>query len=127
VAEQGVARGENAPADRGLPVGVGGRRLDLADDDVDHAVEQLLLVGHVLVEGHRHDVERLRQVAHADRVEAGLVGERDRGPQHALPIQRGSPFAFDHLRSSLDRCTSYALSYRPRCTSYTLVETEPAK
>jgi thioesterase domain-containing protein len=35
--------------------------------DVDHAVEQLLLVRHVLVERHRHDAELLREAAHAER------------------------------------------------------------
>ena len=41
--EQHPARGEHALADRGLPVGAAGGRIDLPDDDVHHAVKELLL------------------------------------------------------------------------------------
>ena len=62
----------------------------------------------VVVERHRLDAERLRQTAHAQRLDAGLVGERERGVQHPRPAQRdagcvagcgsGSGQRFDRLR-----------------------------
>ena len=41
------------PAHRRLPVELERRRLDLAEHDVDHPVDELHLVGHVVVERHR--------------------------------------------------------------------------
>ena len=64
------------------------RRVDLADDEVDHAVEQFVLVRDVLVQRHRDDAQLLGQVAHADRVDPAAVGHRHGGGQHALPVQR---------------------------------------
>jgi hypothetical protein len=73
VPEQHPARGEYALADRGLPVGAAGGRIDLPDDDVHHAVQELLLAGHVLAERHR---DNDRQGLHAARnVTGGLVAE----------------------------------------------------
>src|SRR5215207_6086177 len=47
VAEERAPRRQHPPADGRLPVdGVGGR-VDLAHDHVDHAVQQLVLAGHV--------------------------------------------------------------------------------
>jgi hypothetical protein len=51
-------------AHRGLPVDVGRRQLDLAEDDVDHPVEELVLVGHVVVERHRACAELVCELAH---------------------------------------------------------------
>ena len=70
---------QSDPLDRGL---------DLADDDVDHAVEELVLVGHVLVERHRHDAQFLSELAHVQRLDPGGVGERDGGAQHAVSAER---------------------------------------
>ncbi len=44
---------------RGPPIRVRLGRRYLADHHIDHAVDQLVLVGDVLVEGHRHDPQRL--------------------------------------------------------------------
>src|SRR3569833_2959596 len=74
-----------------------GRRLDLRDEDVDHPVEQLVLVLDVLVQRHGDDAEVLGERAHADRAEAGPVGERDGGLQHADTV---APFA-GHRRPPL--------------------------
>ena len=88
MAKQRAACREDPVADRRLPVGVGAGGIDLADDDVEHAVEQLVLVGEVLVERHRHHVELLREPAHAERIGSLPVGERDGRGQDPLPAQR---------------------------------------
>jgi hypothetical protein len=69
-----------------LPVGTGDRGIDLAHDDVHHPVDEVILVGHVLVERHRHHAQRLRQPAHSERLQARFVGERDGGAQGSVPI-----------------------------------------
>ena len=60
------------------PVGAGA--LDLADDQLDDAVEQVVLVPDVAVERHRVDAELLAELAHAQRLEAVAIGELDRRP-----------------------------------------------
>lgn len=44
-----LARGKNAQPNGSLPVRVGGRRVDLADNHLDDAVEEFLFVRDVLV------------------------------------------------------------------------------
>ena len=66
----------------------GGGSLDLADDDLDDAIEQVVLVADVAVEGHRVDAELLAELAHAQRLDAAPIGEVDGGPKHALAGQR---------------------------------------
>ena len=84
------------------------RRVDLADDDVDHAVEQLVLVGHVLVERHRHDAQFLSELAHVQRLDPRRVGERHGGAQHAVPAER-------HPTRSAGRWTISSPSF-PNCS-----------
>ena len=55
---------------------------------VDHAVEELVLVGDVVVERHRLDPERFAELAHAERRDPALVGERDGDAEHPLAGQR---------------------------------------
>jgi hypothetical protein len=96
------------------------------------AVEHLVLVGHVLVERHGHDAELLRNLAHADRVDAALVRQGDGGPQDPLLGQglpgrrglldlRGHPRLLVRTRADpgLDKCTTYTLGWSIRCTTYT--------
>ena len=45
------------PGDLRPPVAVGRRPLDFTEDQIDDAVENLLLVGHVVVERHWLDAE----------------------------------------------------------------------
>lgn len=118
MALQGLPRREDPLPERALPVGVAGRGFDLIDDDVDHAVQELFLVGNVLVERHRYDAQFLREVAHAQRLDPGRVGERDGGPQHAIPVESDPP----HLPPGLTgvRRTPYRESRR--CTSYTYAD-----
>ena len=68
-----------------------GGQVDLAEDEVDHAVEEVALVGDVVVERHRLDAEDLAELAHAQRRDPRLVGERDSGAQHSIARQRCSP------------------------------------
>ena len=72
----------------GLPSHVSGRQADLAEHDVDHAVEQVALVGHVVVQRHRFHPEHLAELAHAEGRDAAVVGERDRSTQHLVAAQR---------------------------------------
>ena len=83
MAEQGIADRDGPLAHGGLPVRAGYRHIDLAEDEVDDAVEDSLLVGEVVVERHRLDAERLAELAHAERLEPALdrrVSSRHRGP-----------------------------------------------
>ncbi len=61
--------------------------VDLAEDEVDDAVADVLLVGHVVVERHRLDSEVIAEAAHRQRLEPTFVGQADRGAQDALPTQ----------------------------------------
>ena len=88
VTQECATCGEDPLPQRGPPVGAGDRRIDLADDDVDQPVQQLVLVRDVLVQRHRDDAEILAELAHADRVDPAGVGERHGGTQHPLPAER---------------------------------------
>ena len=86
--------GASRSASRGLR-----RELDLAEDDVDHAVEELVLVGDVLVERHRHDAELLREAAHAERLRARprrRARRRLRSTRALLSGSRVAVFCFRH-------------------------------
>jgi hypothetical protein len=73
------------------------RQLDLAEHDIHHAVEDLVLVGDMVVERHRLDVQAVREPAHGERADAVLVGEGHRFEEHPLPAQRGAS-----LRAHID-------------------------
>ena len=60
------------------PVAAGRREIDLAEDQVDDAVEDLVLARHVVVDRHRLDAELLGQRADGQRPEPSGVGDRDR-------------------------------------------------
>ena len=95
--------GGDRPLTHGLlPVERVGGQGDLGDDEVDHAVEHVVLVGHVVVERHRFDPEPQSELAHGQCVDALLVGKRDGGAQHPLPVER-------RPRLGIRRC-SYAHS-----------------
>ena len=66
VTQQRVAKRDGPPAHRRPPVGRGRGQLHLGEDEVDDAVDDLVLVGEVVVEGHRFDAELLAQLAHAE-------------------------------------------------------------
>jgi hypothetical protein len=87
VPREGVPRRDRPRAQGRLPVAVRRRGFDLAEDDVDHAVEQVVLAGDVVVERHRLDAELLRELAHGHGLEAASVREGDRGTQHPFSAQ----------------------------------------
>ncbi len=94
--EEHLVGRDHAPAHRRLPVGSVGSEIDLGRDEVDDAVDDLVLRADVVVERHRLDAELLGDLPHADRLDPALVGELHRGVQHAIPVQPG-----------LDRLTVY--------------------
>ena len=93
VAGEDLADRDSPLPHRRLPVGFAGGQVDLAKDDVDHAVEEVVLVGDVVIQRHRLDPDRFAELAHGQRGDAALVGQRDGGAQHPLPTQRRSGLA----------------------------------
>ena len=88
-----ASRRQDPLARRRLPVGAPCiRQVDLANDGIDHAVQQVVLVGDVVVERHRLDRQLLAEPAHAQRVDPLSVRELDGSGQHALPVQRDAAF-----------------------------------
>ena len=84
-----TTRADRASApDRRLPVEVGSGSFDLGEDQIDHAVDDRLLVRHVVVDRHRLHVER--------------VGER-RIVRSSMPISSASASAPASTRSALSR------------------------
>ena len=63
--------------------------VDLADEDLDDAIQQVVLVPDVTVERHRLDAELLAELAHAERIEPASVGELDGGQEHAFAASAG--------------------------------------
>ena len=87
VALERLARRDRPASHRRPPVVIDRGRLDLAEDDVDHAIEELILVRHVLVERHRHHAELLREPAHAEPFKPVLVCERHGSLEHERSAQ----------------------------------------
>ena len=56
------------------------------------AVEDVVLIGDVVVQRHRLDPERLTELPHAERLDARFIGESDRGAEHPVPVQGGARF-----------------------------------
>jgi hypothetical protein len=88
VAIERLPGGDRPPAHRDPPVAVGRRQLDLAEDEVDHAVEELVLGRQVVVERHRADAELLGQPAHRQRLDSLAGGELDRSLDDAILVER---------------------------------------
>ena len=64
------------------------RRIHLVNNEIDHAVQNVFLVGHVVVERHGLDSELLADPAHADGVDPAFVCKSHSGAKNALPAQR---------------------------------------
>ena len=88
--------------DRALPVGVADRRIDLADAGIDHAVQELFLVGHMRVERHR----RLCQINRNRFAPYGI----SRGRVHTRPLTEmentPQPGHADAHSSAVTTCTT---------------------
>jgi hypothetical protein len=104
VAGQDLARRDPAPPGGRLPARLVAGQLDLGEHAVDHAVEQVDLVGDVVVQRHRLDPQLHPELAHGERVEPAGVGERDGRPQDLVPVQPAPRVA--HPLPSLDVLTS---------------------
>ena len=98
-----VPGGEDLSAQRVLPVPAGGLDFDLADHDLDRAVQQLVLVLHVPVERHGLDAELLAEPAHAQGIDAAAIGEVHGRSKDPLPGEGRATFrggdGFGHLTS----------------------------
>jgi hypothetical protein len=79
-----------APTQLRFPVTFDGRRIHLAEHDVDHPVEKILLVRYVPVERHGGCTELVCEVAHRERVEPAGIGQGDCG-LHDLPPAQAEP------------------------------------
>jgi len=72
----------------------GGGQLALREHEVEEAVDQLVLVGHGVVERHRLEAELLAELAHRQRLEAVLVDEDEGGLEDPLSAERNARFGF---------------------------------
>ena len=80
-------RGDRVLANGDVPrLGARGQ-FDLADDEIDDAVHEIALVGDVVVQGHRLNAERARELPHRERLDPTFVREFDRGLEHPLAAQ----------------------------------------
>jgi hypothetical protein len=69
-------RGRPLPQFR-LPLPFAGWQFNLAEDEVDQAVQEVGLVRHMVVEQHRFHAEDLSEPAHAQVVDAVLIGQSE--------------------------------------------------
>ncbi len=70
-----MAQGDGPLPHRQSPLLARRGQFDLAEDQIDNAVEQVLLVGHMVVQGHGLDPDGLAELAHAERLQTAGVGE----------------------------------------------------
>ena len=98
---------------------VAGRDLDLAHDEVDDAVPDVVFVGDVVVQGHRLNPELLTEPAHRERLEPTFVGQAHGRAHHAVPGQGNARLgAGVGLRGDLSRpLRSYALNVQGKSGS----------
>jgi hypothetical protein len=75
VAAKSVVHGARARPDLLRPLSRAARELPLCEHEVEHPVEQVVLVGDVAVERHRLEPELFSETAHRQRVDAQPVGE----------------------------------------------------
>ena len=101
MAEEHAARAEDGLAQRRLPAAARVDGRDLAHDDLDHAVEQVVLAAHVGVERHRLDAELLAEPAHADRFDPVPIRQLDGSLEHTLSRQRLAPLRVLDLHSQI--------------------------
>ena len=80
-----------ALAQFGLPVVAVGHG-DLGEDDLGGAVEDVVLVGDVVVERHRLDTQLLPEPAHRQRLDALRVSQSDCCLQHSVAAERHARF-----------------------------------
>jgi hypothetical protein len=62
--------------------------VELVDDGLDDAVEEVLTAGHIAVQGHRLDAEIGSDPTHGEVAQPVRVDVSDGGGEHACPRQR---------------------------------------
>ena len=92
------------------PLDTGREDVDLTDEQVDDAVEDVVFVRDVVVQRHRLNPEFLAKPTHTERVDAGGIGERDRSLEHPFFAERGTAIGVgislsSHRFSSIDTLT----------------------
>ena len=87
VTPESFVDGDRARSDCRVPVAGRRRRLALVEDEVEDAVEEVVLVGDVVVERHRLEPERLAELAHRQRLDPALVGELERRLQDPVAAE----------------------------------------
>src|SRR5215218_10178594 len=86
VAAQHLTGRVGSLTDLGAPVAVVGRKVDLAEDFIDDAVEDLALVGDVVVDRHRFDAEFCGERADRQRSYARRIPGTARSPSGELEL-----------------------------------------
>ena len=102
VAAERVVHGARSRPDRLGPVAPARRELPLREHEVEHPVEQVVLVRDVAVEGHRLEAELVTEPAHRQRLDARAVGELERHAQDAVAAE-WDPRLLGHGLTSLRR------------------------
>ena len=96
VSGEHLAGRASSPFHLGPPVTAGSRKLDLAEDDVDQGVEDLVLVGDVVVDRHRLDAQLLGEGADRQRSQPVGVGDATARPgaraRASAALRRGAAF-----------------------------------
>ena len=90
VPQERVVQGDADRTECRAPVVDAGREVDLRPDEVGHAVQNVILIGYVIVERHGFDAEARAEGSHAQRFDAALVGEVDGGGEHARAGEGGA-------------------------------------
>src|SRR3954453_23422942 len=98
VAAEGVVNGDRARADRLDLIDVRIRQLPFGQHQIEHSVQEVILVGDVAVERHRLEAELIPESPHRQGVDTRGVGELECRGKDAFPAQRCSRFA-GHLTS----------------------------
>ena len=108
-----------------VPAGIAGGQVDLAEHDVDHPVQRSSLFATWLYRDIASTPSRWPSL-HAERLEAGFVGEGDGSPHHALPVQGSMSSWFGGvatgppLDKAYDVCVTYAVCLRRKYTGVAL-------
>ena len=72
----------------GLPFAVPFGKLNFGEDGIDHAIENLVLVGYVVVDRHRLHAQVVRELADGECLDRSeVVGEFDRAGEDGLAVQ----------------------------------------
>ena len=87
VPAQRRVHGDRALADRARPVAGGRGGPALGEDEVEEAVDHVVLVRHVVVEGHRLEAEAFAELSHRQRADPALVHELERGSEDPVSVE----------------------------------------